>query len=34
VQEAGANSLVAGTYIFSQDNRAAAISALRSAYSE
>jgi ribulose-phosphate 3-epimerase len=34
VQEAGANSLVAGTYIFSQDNRAAAILALRSAYSE
>jgi ribulose-phosphate 3-epimerase len=34
VREAGANSLVAGTYIFSQDNRAVAISALRSAYSE
>jgi ribulose-phosphate 3-epimerase len=34
VREAGANSLVAGTYIFSQDNRAAAISALRSAYSK
>jgi ribulose-phosphate 3-epimerase len=34
VREAGANSLVAGTYIFGQDKRAAAISALRSAHSE
>jgi ribulose-phosphate 3-epimerase len=33
VMEAGANALVAGTYIFGQDDRAAAISSLRAARS-
>jgi ribulose-phosphate 3-epimerase len=34
VREAGANSLVAGTYIFGQQDRAAAIATLRSSYPE